>query len=176
MMSAEETVFENNLPQEVYGSSEPAPPTSTGRSNVYSSSTARSNVYDMPENLPQRKSRRPSWKVGVLRPQSESHQDGPEEIPRAPADEPEEQPRRRNTISPLTRIGVIIECVNNHPARVLPGSNPHAVWITCKECDHHFTWRLKDGRAPPFDLLPKVEGRLRDLWIKQCDAVGRPHA
>ena len=174
-MSAEETVFENNLPKKVYGSREPAPPTNTGRSNVYSTSS-RSNVYDLPENLPQNtmKNRRPVWKTGVLRPQSESNQDDAKEIPRAPEEAPEEPSRRKN-ISPLTRIGVIIECVNNHPDRVMPGSNIHAVWVTCKECGHHYTWRLK-GRAPPFDLVPNVEVKLRDLWTKQCDAAGRPHA
>ena len=42
-------------------------------------------------------------------------------------EEPEPEGTKKKGVTPMTRLGLIFECMHHHPGRVLPGSNAHAV-------------------------------------------------
>ena len=165
------------------------------------------NPFDELPRLPTKKGKnnRPRWKTGVLKPdqadwvedsqgnsskecsskvedQEEDEGSSSKECSSKVEDqeedeEPEPEGTKKKGVTPMTRLGLIFECMHHHPGRVLPGSNAHAVYLTCRQCRHHFTWRLQDGVTPPFDAMPcHIKIKLCCLWVKQCTAAGRPHA
>ena len=134
---------------------------------------------------------RRSAEVGALRRsekyvQRTTQENGCDEVPKEDEPTPEEpkddnpkqergsvrRRRERKTKTVLTDVTKIVLCTKEHPEGLKAGSNQYAVFLTCTQCEHHMTWRLRDGMPPPRQSLGTLGGDMHGRWNKLCGAAG----